>query len=157
MTDKQHIEGLQKFMLERARCLGETQANDLRCLIRIAVEFQNYLISGNPQLRAAASRLRRRLGPNVPHVPQKDLELRYVIESVFSGLDSFSNVVATYRVLVGASKSAINWRRVSVSSIKEQYVSIFHRFVDETNFEKKCRFLIDLFKLQIVFAGVMYE
>ena len=44
----------------------------------------------------------------------------------------------------------------SMESFKSQFVSMFNQFTNETNFENKCRLLLDLFKLQIVFAGVSY-
>jgi hypothetical protein len=46
---------------------------------------------------------------------------------------------------------------ISTMSLKKQFLSWFHEFEIETSFEKKCRLLLDLFKLQIVFAGVLYD
>jgi hypothetical protein len=34
---------------------------------------------------------------------------------------------------------------------------MFNSFTKEVNFESKCRLLLDLFKLQIVFAGISYD
>ncbi len=77
-------------------------------------------------------------------------------DSVFSGVDSFGLVSAAYRVLPGAGQTTITWDGKSVDSLKEEFVSKYSEFSDETNFEKRCRLLLDLFKLQIVFAGLSY-
>jgi hypothetical protein len=45
----------------------------------------------------------------------------------------------------------------SRDSFKTQFVSMFNKFTKEVNFEKKCRLLLDLFKLEIVFAGISYN
>ena len=39
----------------------------------------------------------------------------------------------------------------------EKFKSTFQTFELEENFEEKCRLLLDLFKLQIVFAGISYD
>jgi hypothetical protein len=44
---------------------------------------------------------------------------------------------------------------IQASMVKS--VGSFNKFTLEKNFEKKCRLLLDLFKLQIVFAGVFYD
>lgn len=36
---------------------------------------------------------------------------------------------------------------------KDEFMSRYHTFLAQTDFETKCRLLLDLFKLQIVFAG----
>jgi hypothetical protein len=45
----------------------------------------------------------------------------------------------------------------SKQTFKTQFFSTFNEFVEEANFERKCRLLLDLFKLQIVFAGMSYS
>jgi hypothetical protein len=44
----------------------------------------------------------------------------------------------------------------SRESFKTQFVSMFKEFTEEVNFENKCRLLLDLFKLQIIFVGISY-
>ena len=44
-----------------------------------------------------------------------------------------------------------------MDSLREQFLSIFQEFATERDFVKRLRHLIDLFKLQIVFAGAFYE
>jgi hypothetical protein len=45
----------------------------------------------------------------------------------------------------------------SRESFKTQFVSVFNKFTEEVNFESKCRLLLDLFKLQMVFVGISYN
>ena len=40
-----------------------------------------------------------------------------------------------------------------MQSLRDRFLSLYPEFVAETKFENKCRLLLDLFKLQIVFAG----
>lgn len=159
---KERVQMIQTSMLESecARsCFEEPAQEHLRCLVRLTIEFDDYLKNGVPQLREITKRFHDRHHPNIqiqPHEVELN-ELKYSIESVFSGIESFCSVSAAYRVLVGATSSRVEWDKVSVISLKEQFVSMFHEFTIETNFEKKCRLLLDLFKLQIVFAGVFYD
>jgi hypothetical protein len=45
----------------------------------------------------------------------------------------------------------------SRESFKTQFISMFNEFTKEANFENKCRLLLDLFKLQMVFASISYD
>jgi hypothetical protein len=129
---------IQASMLESARpTFTDSELDHLRCMIRLAVEFYDYLES----------------------VSIDDLnafDLQYAIESTFSGIDSFTSVSSSYKVLVGASSSKVKGDAISAHSLKEMYVAKFHDFRAETNPENKLRFLLDLFKLQIIFAGMLY-
>jgi hypothetical protein len=58
---------------------------------------------------------------------------------------------------VRLTRSRIDWSTVGVQSIRDLFLSLYPKFVTETKFENKCRLLLDLFKLQIVFAGAFYD
>jgi hypothetical protein len=132
---RQHVEAIQVSMVDSATgCFLESELDHLRVVIRLSVEFHYYV------QRSCA------------HV----FCLEYVSESIFSGIDSFMFVFGGYQVLVGATGSEIDWDEVSATSLKQQFARMFDEFARETVFERKCRLLLDLFKLQIVFAGVSY-
>ena len=116
-------------------CFLESELDDLRCLIRLTVEFHDYLQSG----------------------PSNPLEPNYTCESVFAAVESFMSLTRAYKVLVGAIDSTLGWDMISMPSLKKQFLSMFDEFNREVNFEKKCRILLDLFKMQIVFAGMTYD
>ena len=40
---------------------------------------------------------------------------------------------------------------------KDRFLSTYPEFLAEPNLEKKCRLLLDWFKMQIVFAGMFYD
>ncbi len=44
-----------------------------------------------------------------------------------------------------------------MDSLKDQFLNKFQEFETEIDFVKRLRLLLDLFKMQIVFAGVFYE
>jgi hypothetical protein len=136
---KKQIQETQAIMLEHTRsCFSESERDHLRGIVRLTIEFNNYLQS----FRGDADNVN---------------DLKYSIESIFSGIDSFCSVNAAYRVLVGATSSKIEWNQTDLTLLKDQFASMFDEFNKEANFEKKCRLLLDLFKLQIVFAGVFYN
>jgi len=66
-------------------------------------------------------------------------------------------VTHAYKVLVNAKESKIEWGRLSIPLLEEQFAPMFAEFEQEANFENRCRLLLDLFKLQIVFAGMSYD
>lgn len=140
----------------------ESELDHLRCLIRLTLEFYDYMEHGS--VKIATTLLR---GPNAEYVkdvqsasvnPFNKYDLGYVCESIRSGVDSFCSLSASYRILVGTTNSRIEWSMISSrESFKAQFLSMFSEFSKEVNFENKCRFLLDLFKLQIVFAGIAYD
>ena len=83
--------------------------------------------------------------------------LEYACDSIFSALDSYQSVTHAYKVLVNAKESKIEWGRLSIPLLEEQFAPMFAEFEQEANFENRCRLLLDLFKLQIVFAGMSYD
>jgi hypothetical protein len=119
-------------------CLSRAELEHLSVLIRLAVEFHSYLQDASVD----------QLEPN---------RVRYRNESILSGVDSFCSVSAAYRVLVGSRETTLDWRAVSLFLLREQFMAVYDKFASATEFEPKCRLLLDLFKLQIVFAGMTYE
>jgi hypothetical protein len=134
----QQVRAIQTSMVEAGiSCFSESQLDHLRTLVRLTVEFYYYLQGEDP----------------APGVEDK---LRYVCESVFSGVDSFDLVSAEYRWWPDAQATTIGSSVASIESLKGDFLSLYRRFSAETNFESRCRLLLDLFKLQIVFAGLSY-
>ncbi len=154
---KERIQTIQASMVESARPgFSESQLDHLRVLIRLTMEFYDFLQYGNPGLREITERHQRGAGGHIP-IDTHEQELTYTSESIFWAIDSFCSVSAVYGVLTGSLKSGIEWDKIRRSSLKELFVSMFHDFEIEADFVKKCRLLLDLFKIQIVFAGVSYD
>jgi hypothetical protein len=134
----QQVRAMQMSMVEAGRsCFLESELDDLRTLVRLTVEFRHYLPGEDP-------------------APGLEDKLRYVCESIFSGVDSFDLVSAAYRALPGAQSTTVGSSVVSIESLKDEFLSGYRALSVETNFENRCRFLLDLFKLQIVFAGLSF-
>jgi hypothetical protein len=159
----QRVKEIQSSMVESAKsCLDEAKLGHLRCLIRLAVEFDDYLEYGSVEM---ATRLRH--GPFAKYVkdaegasadPFNKYDLEYTCESIRSGVPSFCTLNSTYSLMDTATSSTVEWGVISsMDSFKKQFVSMFNKFIEEVNFESKCRLLLDLFKLQIVFAGISYS
>jgi hypothetical protein len=111
---------------------NRVELDALRTVIRLTVEFQTHLEDNNIS--------------------------NYVCESVFSGVDAFESLVHAYRVLAGAeTRSQLRWDAVSVSSLKDEFRSLYPTFVSEKRFEPRCRLLLELFKLQISLSAISYD
>lgn len=133
---QEHILTVQASMERAAEgCFLEPALHDLRVLIGFTVEFHYYL-----QISCTHS-----------------FCLSYVCESTFSAVESFQNVTHAYHVLENATQSRIERNSFSIPLLKEQFASMFDEFEREANFGNRCRLLLDLFKLQIVFAGISYD
>jgi len=136
---REQVQAIQHSMVESgAECFLESELDDLRCLIRLTIEFFHYLQGED-------------LSPLVED------QVNYVCESVFSGVDSFCAVSIACRVMSGARDSKLSQGIWSIESLKEEFISLYREFPSETDFEKRCGLPLDLFKLQIVFAGLSYE
>ena len=114
----------------------------LRVLVRLAVDFCDYLNSTPPW-------------PQFKDEPFHDMT--YKIDSILMNIDSFRAVVRAYGVLVGSTRSTIDWNVIHVRSLKDEFLSIYRDFIAVTDFETQCRLLLDLMKLQVVFAGAFYD
>ena len=134
---RQRQEAIQVLMAQPARESGfsEAELGDLKVAISLTVEFHAYLqISCTHRLC-----------------------LEYACESIFSGIERYSGLTHAYKVLVEATESQIQWSDLGSGLVKEKFMSMFDTFESEEHFEQKCRLLLDLFKVQIVFAGISYD
>jgi hypothetical protein len=154
------VKEIQASMVESAKSsFDEGELGHLRCLIRLAVEFHDYLEHGSVDM---ATRLLN--GPLAKYVkdaqsastdPFNKYDLDYTCGSIRSGVPSFCLLGDRYRLMDNATGSGVEWGMISSrESFEKQFISMFDKFTEEVHFEGKCRLLLDLFKLQIVFAGI---
>ena len=132
------VDAVQASMLEEASHFMDSELDDLRCVIRLTVEFFHIL-------------------QRVDIDSVNDHSLRYWGESVFSGMDSFTGLCSAYRTTAGETRSKLPQRVTSRAALKEEFTTMYREFAGETNFERRCRLLLDLFKLQIIFVGMTYD
>lgn len=116
----------------------KSDLDDLRCVIRLAVETFYYL---------------QRADVNDP---QYGIDLRHQCESTFSGIESFSSVARIYKVIGDRSTGLLSPQVPSLTKLKEQFSSLYDEFCHEATFEERCLLLLDLFRLQLVFAAMNY-
>jgi len=133
---RQQVRTIQSLMEQSAEgSFLEPELHDLRTVTGFTVEFHYYL----------------QLSCTHPFC------LGYVCDSIFSAVDSYQSLTHAYKVLANATESRIEWSSLSIPLLKERFVAMFGEFEREVNFISKCRLLLDLFKLQIVFAGASYD
>lgn len=127
------VSQVQASMVDAIRsCFSPAQLDALRVVIRLTVEFHKSVEANNTT--------------------------NYVSASVFSGISSFLTLVHSYAVLEGAEiRSQLQWNAVSVPSIKQEFELLYPKFIAEKNFEKQCRLLLDLFKLQLALAAMTFD
>jgi hypothetical protein len=116
---------------------SENDIANLKAVIRLVVKFKEYL-------------------EETLSIETSKYDIEYLIGSIFSGVDIFVLVEHSYRSLIGATESVQRWLTPDFESFRERYLLKYADFASETVFEPKCRMLFDLFKMQIVFAGVYY-
>ena len=92
-----------------------------------------------------------------PSSDDLDCDLNYVLDRILFNIESFRVVMHSYCVLVGSTSTTIDWKAMNLATFKDEFTSTYEAFVKETNFESKCRLLLDLVKLQLVFAGAFYD
>jgi hypothetical protein len=137
------VRAIKASMAEGSRpAFDDKDIEHLGVLIRLTVQFYYFLTS-------------RGRWPVFPEDPLHNTT--YAIGSIFSGIDSFLTLTLVYGMLVGATTTTIDWNTITAQSLRDRFLSIYQDFSAESNFEKKCRLLLDLFKLQIVFAGMFYD
>jgi hypothetical protein len=118
---------------------GFDEPGPLRSIVRLTVDFHNYLETVDLD------------SPN-------QADAQYAAFSIFSGIESFTYVNLNYRILVGALESRLEWKYLtSLHSLKDYFESMYREFLAKQTFEEKCRLLLDLFKLQIVFTGMLFN
>lgn len=133
---RQRVQAVQTPMKKSAEgALSESELEHLGVVIRITVELHEYF----------------QLPCTHPFC------LTYMSESVFSGIDSYCTVTRAYGVLGGAEESHIEWDSLSLAGLRTRFGSMFKAFDEANAFETKCRLLLDLYKLLIVFAGISYD
>ena len=62
-----------------------------------------------------------------------------------------------HRTLSSSTTSGIDWSAMSASWLREEFRARLSQFEIEARFDVKCRLLLDLFELQIVFAGILHD
>ena len=155
-------------MVESAKTsFDDSELGHLRAVIRLTVEFHEYLEHGRvdmargmlqlPYVGLTSEEFQNDL-QSASSDPCNKYDLGYACRSILPGVDSFCSLNSAYSKRDGATSSRIEWDMISSrESFKATFVSMFNNFAEEVNFESKCRLLLDLFKLQIVFAGISYD
>lgn len=135
---KAEVQTIQASMVETASHFLDSESEALRVVIRLTVEFFHCLQRSD--------------------IDSADTEnVKYMAESVFSGVDFFRSLCQAYGTTAGATRSVLPQRVTSRAALKEEFIAMYREFAEEMNFEKRCRLLLDLFKLQIIFAGMTYD
>jgi hypothetical protein len=154
------VKEIQTSMVAAAEsCFDESELGHLRAVIRLTVEFHDYLEHGRVRVLQGlkdgpdANYFKDLQSPGADRSTTK-YDLEWVCGSVRAGIDSFCALNAGYRLLNGATDSNLKWSMISSKeTFKSEFLLMFNRFTKEEDFESKCRLLLDLFKLQMVFAG----
>jgi len=129
------VRSIQVPMLESAKpYFLESELDDLRCLIRLTVEFSHHIEDDN--LSA--------------------FDLRYLCDSILSGVESFQSVSAAHRALPCETASPNRSDSIHIESLRREFGAKYREFLAEADFAVRCGLLLDLFKLQIVFVGASH-
>jgi hypothetical protein len=156
------IREIQASMVKSAEsCFDQSELGNLRAVIRLTVEFHSYLEHGSTEIARGLLELKSphlKIAPDAALDPFNEYDLEYMCGSIRSGVDCFCSLNQTYKILEGSVCSRTSWSMISSRELlKSQFISMFKKFDEELNFEIKCRLLLDLFKLQMVFASISFN
>jgi hypothetical protein len=134
----ERVHDIQVPMLQEAESVLRPEGvQGLRCLIRLAVEFESLLIADPMAL--------------------DEESLAYECDSIFAGVDSFVATRNEVEVECGRqTPHAAQQFLASFSDVKSDFQAKYLRFLAETDFGTRCRLVLDLFRVQLVFAATMY-
>ena len=135
---EEEIRAIETEMSDAASQFSKSELEALGAIIRLTVEFLYYL-------------KRTDMDSPDPH------GVEWVNESTVSSLEFFIAVCQIYRITQGHVGSKLSRSVTSLTALRDEFVTRYQAFVDERSFEKKCGILLDLYKLQIVFAGFTYD
>jgi hypothetical protein len=111
-------------------------------LVEVCVQFDHFLTG-------------RGRWPAFPEDPFHNM--KYEVSGLLCHVNTFLSLVQLYGILTGSKRSTVDWTTVTTVSVKDRYLFAYQEFIDETHFVKKLRLLLDLYKLQLVFAGMFYD
>lgn len=120
---------------------SDSDLRGLHAMIDLAADFYEYLTSADMKQ------------PN-------EFYLEFACESIFAGIEFFTSVTRSYNCLVDTIDSKIDWGANPISSLqslKEQYLTTYSAFEQAVDFEHKCRLLLHLYQMQLVFAGMSFD
>jgi hypothetical protein len=117
-------------------CLPESCVGDLRGLIRLTEKF-----NANACRRDASTFDRR--------------DVEYWCRSIYGGIDSFLSVRDCCRSISDSDLST--WEKMTALELMETFTAKYQVFHNETAFERRLVILLDLFKLQILWAAMEYR
>lgn len=135
---EEEIRTIATEMSDGASHFSKSELEALRAIIALTVEFLYYLKRTDMDS----------LDP---------LGVEWVSESTISGLEFFFAVCQIYRITHDRVGSRLPRSVPSLTALKDEFITRYQAFLEEANFEKKCGMLLDLYKLQIVFAGLTYD
>lgn len=133
---------------------SEPQLEDLRVLVRLTLEFEAHLQHVLADPGETVEQMATRIFETTSIYAE---EWRYANDSTFSGIDAFLTVNWAYRPFVGSRPTTIDWATASPLTLAPLFARLCGEFIDEADFMRKCRLLLDLFKIQIVLAGMLYD
>jgi hypothetical protein len=121
----------------------EEDMEKLRTLIRVTVEFRHFLLSIPPW----------------PHFPEDPFHnMSYMLDKILFHVDWFRDMVHLYGIVADPKRrTTIDWDTITGGSLRDRFLALYDRFLNEADFQNKFRLLLDLFTLQIVYAGMFYD
>jgi hypothetical protein len=135
---KQEIITVQAAMSKQANGdFSQSQLANLSTVIRVALEASDALVHSMS-------------------TDPSDEELRYTMETIISGVDSFMSLSHAYRLQDGARESGISRENISVSVLKNRIGDWRSKVMTSSDFLTRCRYLLDLFKLELALVALCY-
>jgi hypothetical protein len=159
MTDAlvAEVRAIQESMIEAGRSdLFDSDPSHMRGIVRLTVEFHHFLKGEDILPKIDDARLAQLAHVNeailseFPELKAEDLaetaddRLRYVYDSIFSGVGSFVQLHYTYRKMPSPRATTLAAGAKSVESVREEFASKYVEFSSATDFEFRFGLLLGI-------------
>lgn len=88
---------------------------------------------------------------------QNSSSTKYVAESILYAVSAFCSIIGAYGVIVGSRGSLLVDSPRDIASLKDKFVPMYADFLQETHLATQLRLILDMFKLQLIFAALSYD
>lgn len=120
-----------------SKVFSRDEIESLGTVARITIEVSDYLIKGRYVVPAAN-------------------DIRYNLDTVISGVDSFVISVRAFNSLEDVVDSQVNWDKISQGTLLVAINDTYQKLLSEVDLKILVRHLLDLFKLQLAFVAAFY-
>jgi hypothetical protein len=130
-------------------CLSPSETSGLHCLIRLAVESNDYYTRlSETEIEAIGRGIDYRNG-SAPY-----FEAAYQLDSIMGGISTYKLLSSYYNSFSGSPRPSPT-TPINLSVLRNQHLLLFDQLSTETDFTKGFCAVLDLFRIQLLWFGLI--